>query len=47
MITDEPDRSAALDPLIRKYAQYRADPPAGPVIMISVDRWTGWSGAAG
>lgn len=47
VIIDEPERSAALDPLVRKYPQYRDDPPAGPVIMITVDRWTGWSGAPG
>ena len=25
-----------------KYAQYRAFPPAGPVVEIRIDRWTGW-----
>ncbi len=25
-----------------KYAQYRASPPAGPVVEIRIDRWTGW-----
>jgi PPOX class probable F420-dependent enzyme len=33
---------AALDRLCRKYAQYRDAPPAGPVIAVTVRRWTGW-----
>ena len=26
-----------------RYRQYRANPPRGPVIVISVNRWAGWS----
>ncbi len=29
--------------LATRYAQYRTQPPAGPVIVIEVDAWTGWS----
>lgn len=29
--------------LAGRYPQYVASPPAGPVIMIQVRRWTGWS----
>ena len=29
--------------LAERYPQYVASPPAGPVIVIQVDRWTGWS----
>jgi PPOX class probable F420-dependent enzyme len=29
--------------LERRYRQYRRNPPAGPVIAISVERWTGWA----
>jgi hypothetical protein len=32
-----------LDALIAKYSQYATDPPAGPVIVIEVDHWSGWS----
>jgi PPOX class probable F420-dependent enzyme len=28
-----------------KYAQHAGHPPAGPVIEIEVERWTGWSAA--
>ncbi|GAB3748498.1 TIGR03668 family PPOX class F420-dependent oxidoreductase [Microlunatus parietis] len=47
VITDGPDRVAPVAALVRKYPQYRDNPPAGPVIMITVDRWTGWSGEPG
>ncbi len=33
--------------LAARYPQYAAQPPAGPVIAIRVDRWTGWAAAAG
>jgi PPOX class probable F420-dependent enzyme len=37
---------AALALLRRRYAQYRDTPPAGPVVAIDVERWTGWRAAA-
>jgi PPOX class probable F420-dependent enzyme len=42
---------AALRLLARKYEQYRAAPPPGPVLKVTVRRWSGWeampSGQAG
>lgn len=32
-----------LSPLVERYRQYRNAPPAGPVIVIEVDHWSGWS----
>lgn len=29
--------------LVAKYADYREQPPAGPVIVVDVTRWSGWS----
>jgi PPOX class probable F420-dependent enzyme len=37
-VTDE-----LLDPLIERYPQYRVDRPPGPVLVIAVERWSGWS----
>jgi len=34
-----------LELLAARYPQYRADPPAGPLIRIQVERWTGWAAA--
>lgn len=36
----------ALTLLGEKYEQYRAAPPAGPVLAITGERWSGWSGAS-
>jgi PPOX class probable F420-dependent enzyme len=33
-----------IDLLSARYEQYRAVRPGGPVIVIQVQRWTGWSG---
>ncbi len=43
-VIDDPARMAGpLSALARRYPQYLADPPAGPVIAILIDRLSGWS----
>ena len=39
----EPEAGAGVARLVDRYAQYRTQPPAGPVLAVDVDRWTGWS----
>jgi PPOX class probable F420-dependent enzyme len=34
-------RAVAL--LAERYAQYRERPPAGPVVVVDVERWSGWA----
>lgn len=29
--------------LAARYPRYRADPPAGPLVRIQAERWTGWA----
>lgn len=36
-----------LDLLVERYPQYRQARPAGPVIVIEAERWTGWAGVPG
>jgi PPOX class probable F420-dependent enzyme len=44
IVVEEPDQMAGPAALLAaRYPQYRGDPPAGPVIAISVDRWAGWA----
>ena len=31
--------------LTERYPQYAVDPPHGPLIVVEVDRWTGWRSA--
>lgn len=41
--TAEIHDSYDLAPLVARYAAYRGRPPTGPVIVVSVGRWSGWS----
>jgi PPOX class probable F420-dependent enzyme len=36
---------AAIALLVERYAQYRDAPPAGAVVAVDVERWTGWRAA--
>jgi PPOX class probable F420-dependent enzyme len=36
-------RDAAVAALVAKYEQYAAAPPEGPVIVVAMDRVSGWS----
>ncbi|GAA4613685.1 TIGR03668 family PPOX class F420-dependent oxidoreductase [Actinoallomurus liliacearum] len=43
-IIEDPEAMAAPIGLLRgRYRQYRAHAPEGPVIALTVHRWTGWS----
>ena len=39
------DLAGPLELLAARYPQYRASPPAGPVICVQVARWSGWAAA--
>jgi PPOX class probable F420-dependent enzyme len=39
----EAGTEAALDALAAKYPQYRSDRPAGPLVAVTVMRWSAWS----
>jgi PPOX class probable F420-dependent enzyme len=40
-----PTFEVAINGLRAKYAQYEAEPPAGPVVVVDVRQWRGWSAA--
>lgn len=40
---DDSTRDIALDTLAQKYSQYREQRPSGPVIVVTVQRWSGWA----
>jgi PPOX class probable F420-dependent enzyme len=43
-VIEDPDGMAGpIRLLADRYRQYRHNPPDGPVIAISVERWTGWA----
>jgi len=46
LVIDEPDAAhAGLAALAERHPQYRATQPAGPLLVIMVERWSGWSGS--
>lgn len=45
LVKEEDERRHAIELLEARYSQYRRMPPEGPVVAISVDRLTGWTGS--
>ena len=45
LVTDGAEAGHALDLLINRYHQYQENRPGGPVVAVSIDRWSGWSGS--
>jgi PPOX class probable F420-dependent enzyme len=46
-IIDDPAGVPAAGRLLAaRYPQYRENPPAGPVIVVTVTRWSGWAASA-
>lgn len=43
VISEDKQREHALDLLEARYVQYSARRPEGPVILVRVARWSGWS----
>jgi PPOX class probable F420-dependent enzyme len=42
-----PEGRAGIALLVARYAQYRENPPNGPVLAIDVARWSSWSAEGG
>jgi hypothetical protein len=46
-VVDEPsDAHPGILALVQRFSQYRDDPPAGPLLVVAVERWTGWASSA-
>ena len=43
IVTDPREMAGPLELLAARYPQYRAEPPDGPLIVITVTRWSGWA----
>ena len=42
VVDDAEEMATGIDLLVGRYDQYRLERPDGPLIVISVRRWTGW-----
>ena len=47
VLADQRRMAGPLRLLTSRYRQYREKPPPGPVLAVTAERWTGWSGASG
>ena len=45
ILADQREMAAQLRLLANRYWQYREAPPTGPVIAVTVQRWSGWTSA--
>jgi len=45
ILADERQMAAPLRLLAGRYWQYRQAPPTGPVLAVTVERWSGWAAA--
>jgi PPOX class probable F420-dependent enzyme len=45
ILADQRQMAAPLRLLADRYWQYRQAPPTGPVLAVTVERWSGWTGA--
>lgn len=43
ILEDDQERAGPVRLLVEKFWQYRERPPAGPVVVVDVARWSGWS----
>ena len=46
VVTDDSEANQAIDLLARRYQQYVTKRPAGPVVVVHIDRLIGWTGEA-
>ncbi|MFE3454933.1 TIGR03668 family PPOX class F420-dependent oxidoreductase [Nonomuraea sp. NPDC059194] len=46
IVEDPAERATWIGRLAERYDAYRSRPPEGPVVVITVDRWSGWSAAS-
>ena len=43
ILTGQRQMAEPLRPLADRYRQYRKAPPTGPVLAVTVERWSGWA----
>ena len=47
VVDDPPPEHEGLWALVARHRQYRQAPPTGPLLVVTVDRWSGWSATSG
>jgi PPOX class probable F420-dependent enzyme len=42
-VVDAPAGHPGIQALVQRFPQYRDEPPSGPLLVVTVHRWTGWT----
>src|SRR5215207_617844 len=42
-VVDAPAGHPGIQALVQRFPQYRDEPPSGPLVVVTVHRWTGWT----
>ena len=42
-VVDAPGGHPGIQALAQRFPQYRDEPPSGPLVVVTVHRWTGWT----
>ena len=42
-VVDAPAGHPGIEALMQRFPQYRDEPPSGPLLVVTVHRWTGWT----
>jgi PPOX class probable F420-dependent enzyme len=43
VVAGPPSDHPGVAALVERHAEYRVHPPAGPLVVVVVERWSGWS----
>jgi PPOX class probable F420-dependent enzyme len=46
VVEEPPPDHLGIRALVARFPQYREEPPSGPLLEVTVDHWTGWSGSS-
>ena len=42
-VVDEAAAHPGIRALVQRFSQYRDEPPSGPLLVVTVHRWSGWT----
>jgi len=43
VVAGPPTDHPGIQALVQRFPQYRDEPPSGPLLVVTVHRWTGWT----
>ena len=46
VVVDPPAEHPGIQALVQRFSQYRDEPPFGPLLVVTVQRWTGWASSS-